>query len=383
MGSHSNGFSLARKIAFDAAGHGVDDFVEEARHDGRQGDARAHADLRPAGPGQVLMHYPVKNVVHGIADITRRLAREPCADRARGSPSRHRPRKLAGAAHIHVASADRQRRSGRDGPGVQHGPGTGDGRQSVLRRQHPASVGSVGDQELAIGRRSRGRRVVWRRFECEAASGFRPRETTSTARPSPAHPRSSAACSRRERPRGGWEHPCRRKSPPPAPACRRAPPAFSRFGRRVRVGVPRVSTPPAWIALTTAGVFKTVASSVLQVKHQLAVKSTSTVRGSAGGGPAPCGSQGRHIRTREDSEPLFHHLDQAAGDVAGWGINLSKPGNIRTQICAGEGYCLDPRPGFRVRFRQRRMWHSLAARLTVRTAGRPLERRIAVRGKSG
>ncbi len=47
-GLHSNGYSLARKIAFDIAGHKVDGPRRGAWHDGGRGPAHAHADLRPA-----------------------------------------------------------------------------------------------------------------------------------------------------------------------------------------------------------------------------------------------------------------------------------------------------------------------------------------------
>jgi phosphoribosylformylglycinamidine cyclo-ligase len=68
-GLHSNGFSLARKIVFDVAGHQVGDFVEEL------GTTVGHAMLTPTRiyvrpVRQVQMYYRVKNVVHGIAHIT-------------------------------------------------------------------------------------------------------------------------------------------------------------------------------------------------------------------------------------------------------------------------------------------------------------------------
>jgi phosphoribosylformylglycinamidine cyclo-ligase len=68
-GLHSNGFSLARKIVFDVAGLGVDDRVEEL------GTTVGEAMLVPTRiyvrpVRQVLAHYRVKNIVHGIAHIT-------------------------------------------------------------------------------------------------------------------------------------------------------------------------------------------------------------------------------------------------------------------------------------------------------------------------
>ena len=68
-GLHSNGFSLARKIAFDVGGHQVGDFVEDL------GTTVGQALLTPTRiyvrpVRQVQRHYRVKNVVHGIAHIT-------------------------------------------------------------------------------------------------------------------------------------------------------------------------------------------------------------------------------------------------------------------------------------------------------------------------
>lgn len=68
-GLHSNGYSLARKIVFDIAKHTVCDRIEEL------GCTVGEALLKPtiiyAKPvRQVLNHYRVKNVVHGIAHIT-------------------------------------------------------------------------------------------------------------------------------------------------------------------------------------------------------------------------------------------------------------------------------------------------------------------------
>ena len=68
-GLHSNGFSLARKIAFDIAGHKIDDHVEEL------GTTVGEALLTPTQiyvrpVRKVLTYYRVKNVVHGIAHIT-------------------------------------------------------------------------------------------------------------------------------------------------------------------------------------------------------------------------------------------------------------------------------------------------------------------------
>ena len=68
-GLHSNGFSLARKIAFDIAGHKATDRVEEL------GETVGEVLLRPTQiyvrpVRKVLSYYRVKNIVHGIAHIT-------------------------------------------------------------------------------------------------------------------------------------------------------------------------------------------------------------------------------------------------------------------------------------------------------------------------
>jgi phosphoribosylformylglycinamidine cyclo-ligase len=68
-GLHSNGYSLARKVVFDIAGLKIDDRVPEL------GETVGEALLRPTRIyvkplRNVLGHYKVKNVVHGIAHIT-------------------------------------------------------------------------------------------------------------------------------------------------------------------------------------------------------------------------------------------------------------------------------------------------------------------------
>ena len=68
-GLHSNGYSLARKVAFELAGLSVDQHVEEL------GETVGEALLTPTriytkAIRKVLGHYEVKNVVHGIAHIT-------------------------------------------------------------------------------------------------------------------------------------------------------------------------------------------------------------------------------------------------------------------------------------------------------------------------
>jgi len=68
-GLHSNGFSLARKVVFDIAGIKADDHIDEL------GTTAGKALLEPTRiyakqVRQILTHYKVKNVVHGIAHIT-------------------------------------------------------------------------------------------------------------------------------------------------------------------------------------------------------------------------------------------------------------------------------------------------------------------------
>lgn len=68
-GFHSNGFSLVRKVVFDKAGLAIDQAIDEL------GMSVGEALMTPtliysALVRQVLGHYKVKNVVHGIGHIT-------------------------------------------------------------------------------------------------------------------------------------------------------------------------------------------------------------------------------------------------------------------------------------------------------------------------
>jgi phosphoribosylformylglycinamidine cyclo-ligase len=68
-GLHSNGYSLVRKIVFDIARLGVDDFVEPCG--ATVGDVLlAPTTIYTRAVRNVLSHYKVKSVVHGIAHIT-------------------------------------------------------------------------------------------------------------------------------------------------------------------------------------------------------------------------------------------------------------------------------------------------------------------------
>ena len=128
-GLHSNGYSLARKIVFEVAGLGVDDFVEELGATVGEALLDAHADLRPPGPPGVELLSGEERGARHRPHHRRRPAREPGADRAAGRPGRHRPRQLARAAGLHLAPAAGRGRAGRDGPGVQHGHRPGAGRR--------------------------------------------------------------------------------------------------------------------------------------------------------------------------------------------------------------------------------------------------------------
>ncbi len=68
-GVHSNGYSLVRKVVFEMEGLGVNDMVDEL--DCTVGEALLRPTEIYARPiRNVLSHYRVKNVVHGIAHIT-------------------------------------------------------------------------------------------------------------------------------------------------------------------------------------------------------------------------------------------------------------------------------------------------------------------------
>ncbi|HEX3724651.1 MAG TPA: phosphoribosylformylglycinamidine cyclo-ligase [Pirellulales bacterium] len=68
-GLHSNGFSLARKVAFEIAGLGIHDHVDELECTvGEALLAPTRIYVRPVR--RILSYYTVKRVVHGIAHIT-------------------------------------------------------------------------------------------------------------------------------------------------------------------------------------------------------------------------------------------------------------------------------------------------------------------------
>lgn len=68
-GLHSNGYSLVRKIVFEIAGLGPDDYVDACEQ--TVGQLLLTPTTIYARPlRQLLHHYRVKNVIHGIAHIT-------------------------------------------------------------------------------------------------------------------------------------------------------------------------------------------------------------------------------------------------------------------------------------------------------------------------
>lgn len=68
-GLHSNGYSLARKVVFEQAGLGIEDEIKQLH--ANVGDVLLEPTRIYAKPvGNILSHYKVKHVVHGIAHIT-------------------------------------------------------------------------------------------------------------------------------------------------------------------------------------------------------------------------------------------------------------------------------------------------------------------------
>ncbi len=68
-GLHSNGYSLVRKVIFEDAGHSVNDHIDEL------GETVGEVIIKPTRiyaqtMKNILGHYKVKNVVHGVAHIT-------------------------------------------------------------------------------------------------------------------------------------------------------------------------------------------------------------------------------------------------------------------------------------------------------------------------
>ena len=167
-GLHSNGYSLARKIAFDLGGHKAADRVEEL------GTTVGEALLAPTRiyvkpVRQILTYYRVKKPVHAIAHITggglhENLARvippgvQIVIERA----------PLAGAAGLRLAPTVGRRRAGRNGPGLQHGHRHGVGGEQFLCREHPRSACACRRRDLSDrpcrirpARRRLGGSLIW------------------------------------------------------------------------------------------------------------------------------------------------------------------------------------------------------------------------------
>ena len=68
-GLHSNGFSLVRKIVFDVAGLTPSDYVNDLGQTVQEALLEPTRIYAPAVK-EILNHYKVKNVVHGISHIT-------------------------------------------------------------------------------------------------------------------------------------------------------------------------------------------------------------------------------------------------------------------------------------------------------------------------
>ena len=161
-GLHSNGFSLARKIVFEIAGLKVSDYVEELGETVGEALLRADANLRPPGAKGAELLPREERCPRHRPHHRRRALREPRTHPARGDSGGDRPRQLAGAAGLHLASAARRGRSGRDGPGIQHGHWAGAGGRPVLCREHPPPTGPRRTEKLADRPRAEGPRgVVW------------------------------------------------------------------------------------------------------------------------------------------------------------------------------------------------------------------------------
>ena len=140
-GLHSNGYSLARKVVFEAGGHKVDDFVEEL------GETVGDAMLRPTRiyvrpVRSILNYYRVKNVVHGIAHITGGGLHENLSrilpEGVRAVFDRNswpRPPIFPWIERLG------RRRAGRNGPRLQSRTRPGAGAEQLLRRERAAPTG--------------------------------------------------------------------------------------------------------------------------------------------------------------------------------------------------------------------------------------------------
>ena len=116
-GLHTNGYSLARRIAFELAGLAVDDVVAELGDDDRRGASRPAPEL-PAPDRAAARDWPHQR---DGAHHWRGHHRQPAASAAGRVPGRHRARLVARSPHLPVAPAPGQRAGRRHAAHVQHG----------------------------------------------------------------------------------------------------------------------------------------------------------------------------------------------------------------------------------------------------------------------
>ncbi len=132
-GLHTNGYSLARKIAFERLGLRVDSHVAELGETVGEAFLRPHRSyLKAVGP--LLAAGGIKGMAHitggGITENLPRTLPE-------GRSFVARPRELDGAPAVSVAAGGRRYRRGGDVPRVQHGRRPCPGLRARPRRYHP------------------------------------------------------------------------------------------------------------------------------------------------------------------------------------------------------------------------------------------------------
>ena len=151
-GLHSNGYSLVRKIVFEAAGLKVTRPRPGTGQDGRRGAADADAASTSSRCGRWCEHYPVKKrVIRGLANITGGgLPDNVARILPPGKRVVRAARVVAGAAGVRLAAEARQRRRQPEMVRVFNmGVGFVVIVQPALRRQHRQAV-------RGAGRRRRG-----------------------------------------------------------------------------------------------------------------------------------------------------------------------------------------------------------------------------------
>ena len=104
-GLHTNGYSLARRIAFEVAGLKSESHVPALGTIGRQRAARTAPQLSAADQAAARQRpHQGDGAHHGRGDHG-----EPAADAAAGHPCSRGPERLEGARHLHLAATDRER----------------------------------------------------------------------------------------------------------------------------------------------------------------------------------------------------------------------------------------------------------------------------------